>query len=279
MTNQPDYQHDTEFTKLLARQSDIDLTLAALEIARDAYPGLDFRVPLDWIAARAEELSGPVARARSEADALRELGRCLAKTHGLRGQSDAYENADASCLHRVIETGSGLPITLSILYMAVAQRVRIELCGVSAPRHFFMRYESAAGPLFIDAFSDGRVLDEEACARWVRELSGDPDCDIEKALEPASPRAIILRMLNNLKSLYARREEWRAAWRVQHRLAALCPVSYQERRDLAIISLRAHRPGQAVDLLESCLRACPPDEKPTLRAHLDDAGKQLARWN
>ena len=279
MTRQPDYQRDTEFTKLLARQSDVDLTLAALELARDAYPEFDFRAPLEWIDARADEIAGAVATARDEKHALRELGRCLAEQHGIRGDDQAYEDPDASCLHRVIETGRGLPISLSILYMAVGERLRIELKGVSAPRHFLTRYEAAEGPLFVDAFSGGRVLDETACARWVQKLSGCNEEDVSRALEPATPRTIIVRMLNNLKALYTRREDWLAAWRVQHRLSALHPASYQERRDLAVVSLRANRPGQAIDLLESCLRACPPDEQPALRTHLDAAGVQLARWN
>jgi len=66
---------------------------------------------------------------------------------------------------------------------------------------------------------------------------------------------------------------------VQHRLTALAPCSYQERRDLALISIRANRPGHAVDLLRSCLRTCSTDEKPALERHLQEASSQLCRWN
>ncbi len=279
MIHHTHYQHDTEFTKLLARRSDVDLTLAALELARDLYPGLDFRPTFDWINARGAELAGPVARARNERESLSELGRCLAEIHGIHGSPEAYEQADGSCLNRVIETGNGLPITLSILYMAVASQVGIELQGVSAPLHFLTRYESAEGPLFVDAFGDGRVLDEQECVEWLRAIADDETTDMERALQPALPRTIILRMLNNLKAIHARQENWRAAWRVQHRLSALHPASYEERRDLAVISLWADRPGQAIDLLRSCLRNCAPTERDALNSHLADAEKQLVRWN
>jgi regulator of sirC expression with transglutaminase-like and TPR domain len=86
-------------------------------------------------------------------------------------------------------------------------------------------------------------------------------------------------MLNNLKVLYARQSNWSAAWMVQHRLTALQPSSYCERRDLALISLHANRPGPALDLLRSCLRNCPEDEKPTLEHHLQEASSQICRWN
>jgi regulator of sirC expression with transglutaminase-like and TPR domain len=103
---------------------------------------------------------------------LQAISDCLGGKHGLRGNEQAYERPDSSYLNRIIETSSGLPIALSILYMAVAERVRVDLHGVSAPRHFLLRYESAEGPLFIDPFSGGRVLDEQECTGWISELSG-----------------------------------------------------------------------------------------------------------
>jgi len=102
---------------------------------------------------------------------------------------------------------------------------------------------------------------------------------VRSSLKPAGSRTIVIRMLNNLKALYVRQENWPAAWMVQHRLTALAPCSYQERRDLALISLRANRPGHAIDLLHSCLRTCPTDEKPALERHLQEASSQLCRWN
>ena len=195
------------------------------------------------------------------------------------GDAGCYEKAESSFLNRVIETGRGLPITLSILYMAVAERVGIELRGVSAPKHFLTRYESVEGTLFIDPFASGRIVSHRECMRWLCEISGLRKSDVRASLKPAGPRSIVLRMLNNLKCLYVRQENWTAAWVVQHRLAALVPCSYQERRDLALISIRANRPGHAIDLLRSCLRTCPNQEKPALELHLQEANSQLCRWN
>ena len=116
------YECDCEFFKMLTRRCDVNLTTVALELARDAYPRLDFQTTLDWFDARAEELSGPIARAKSEADVLAELGRCLAQVHGITGDKRAYEHPDGSYLNRVIETKRGIPISLSALYMGVAER-------------------------------------------------------------------------------------------------------------------------------------------------------------
>jgi regulator of sirC expression with transglutaminase-like and TPR domain len=274
-----DYRCDREFFKLLTRRSDVDLVAVSLEIARDADPQLDAAAVHEWIEQRAAEVRGPVARADSEAEALAELGRCIHETHGLTGGCAAFETADGSYLHKVIETKTGIPISLSILYMAVAARVGLDLKGVAAPRHFLTRYESADGPLFLDAYHGGRVLTLDECLRFLAGLTGHPRELLRPGLAPADARAIVARMLNNLKALYTKRGEWTAAWQVQHRLVALQPASYSERRDLALIALKAGRPGFALDLLNSCLASGPKDEQAELKAHLQAAQAQLCRWN
>lgn len=273
------FECDAEFLKLMTRRADVDLTAAALELARDAHPRLDFRQTFDWLDDRVRELSGPVARAKTETEALQHLSHCLAEVHGIFGDRCCYERPDSSYLNRVIETRRGIPISLSVLYMAVAERLGLELKGVCAPMHFLTRYESLDGVLFIDAFSHGRILTYRECTDWLRSLCHAPPSHLERALQPATPRDIVIRMLNNLKALYVQQENWGAAWKVQHRLAALKPSSYQERRDLALISLQSNHPGPAIDLLQSCLRTCPSHDKDVLEGHLAEASRQLARWN
>src|SRR6202162_1751982 len=188
MTAEPAYACDSEFLKLLTRRGDVDLTVVALELARDAYPGLDFRPVLDWVDDCAGQLSGSIARARCESESLRLLAECLAERHGIFGDDDCYEQPDSSYLHRVIETGRGLPITLSILYMAVADRVGIDLRGVSAPRHFLTRYESVGGTLFVDPFARGRIISQRECMKWLCEVSGLSKSEVRPALKPARSR-------------------------------------------------------------------------------------------
>jgi len=274
-----DFTCDSEFMKLLTRRTDVNLTVAALELARDAYPHLRFEDTFDWIAARAEEIARPVARARCELKALAELRGCLASCHGIRGDRESYDLADCSYLHRVIELRRGIPISLSLLYMAVAAEVGITLHGVSAPGHFLTRYESVEGPVFLDAFAEGKILTPEECIARMKQSSGLSEEQIIASLEPVGPRTIVIRMLNNLKALHVRQENWSAAWIVQHRLTALQPTSYSERRDLALISLKSNRPGMALDLFESCLQRCPCEEMPSLEQHLAEARRQIVRWN
>jgi uncharacterized alpha-E superfamily protein len=168
-----DFADDIEFRKLLGRQDDIvNLTVAALELARDAYPEIVFESVFRWIDDRAGELRGPVARAGSDEGLLGELGECLAKRHEIVGSREIFEHADGSFLNRVIERKTGIPISLSVLYMAVAERTGIALKGVAAPGHFLTCYETIDSPLFVDAFARGRIRTFDETAEWLAETQG-----------------------------------------------------------------------------------------------------------
>lgn len=274
-----DFTGDPEFCKLLARRDDVDLARAALELARDAQPNLDFEHSLIWIRKRAEELRSHILRVRGDREMLRELVKCLNGTHGLHGDKQAFQRAECSYINRVIETGVGIPISLSVVYVAVAQSAGLDLFGVASPMHFLTRLDTIQGPLFVDAFHSGQVLNYDDCIEWLESLSGLSSEEIERSLEPATPREIIVRMLNNLKALHVTQESWEQAWLVQRRLLALHTRALDHRRDLAIIAMKSNRPGVAIDLLETCLKDCSPEDRPMFRGHLHAAENLLSKWN
>ncbi len=274
-----DFSQDAEFSKLLVRDSNVDLTIVSLEIARDANPGLRFDETLDWIAARGAELAGPTAAAWSEADGLRALCHLMAETYGLRGDDQAFQTPASSYLPEVIAQKRGIPISLSVLYMAVAQAAGIELRGVAAPQHFLTRFDAVDGPMFVDAFGGGLILDRQECLRFLHEMTNMPESELKPCLKPVGARAIVIRMLNNLKVLHAKLEDWPAAWLVQERLVALKPGCYEEHRDLAFIALKSERSQQALEMLDDCLAECPENQAELLQQHIEEAKRQLARWN
>ena len=279
MTVDIDFVRDTEFCKLLARREDVTLTRVALELARDEQPQLEFSETLEWIELRAAELRSHLLKVRSDRDMLKELVRCLAGTHGLHGSKNAFERAECSYLNRVIETGVGIPISLSVVYVAVAQAAGLDLTCVAAPMHFLTRFDSLEGPLFVDAFYEGQVLGYDDCLGWIESMTGLPSEEIERTLKPARPRDVIIRMLNNLKTLHLNQDKWEPAWLVQRRLFALAPQSFEHRRDLALIAIKTDRCGVAVDLLQACLKDGPVKERSVLQGHLRVAERNLSKWN
>jgi len=276
-TNDEPFTSDQEFRKLLARQPDVDVIDAALELARDAFPGLDFGPTRRWIGDRADELRSSAGR--SELEMLRELSLSLSVGHGLRGDAATYRSAESSYLNRVVETGRGIPISLSLLYAAVGERLGLHVYGVGAPSHFLVACETGDERLFVDSFSGGRILDEAQTLCWLREMTGLPAGRIRDTLRPATPREIVVRMLQNLKRLHVEQESWRALFAVQRRLAALHPGSYGERRDLALAAQRSGRFSDAIDLFAGCLSVCPRDEQPVLKRLLRETEAKIATWN
>ena len=265
--------------RLVRRESDVDLVVAALEIARDGQPELDFEPTLQSIRTAIAELTRPVALAGSDRRELDLLIQYLTDELNLHGHYESFDSSDSSYLNRVIETGRGIPITLSVVYMAVANELGIPLTGVAAPSHFLTQLQTDGGVLYIDPFRRGQIMNEAECVDWLHELTELPRAELWPVLKPTSERKIIIRLLNNLKALFGGRSQWRSAWNVQKRLALLSPGSYREKRDLAILSLRAGRPGEAISQLESCIAVCSPEERPVLQQQLKEARRETPLYN
>lgn len=273
------FEKDEQFMRLVRRETDVDLVVAALEISRDAQPDLDFEPTLQRLRTAVSELTRPIALAGDEVAELNLLIEYLTDELNLHGHDDSYDSAESSYLNHVLETGRGIPISLSVVYMAIANELGIPLVGVGAPSHFLTQLETDREVLYVDAFRGGHIMNTEECVQWLHKLTERPVAELRPTLKPASDRNIIVRMLNNLKTVFGVKEHWRKAMNVQARLALLNPGSYREKRDLAIITLRAGRPGAAIDQLEECLSVCAPEERPFLQQQLKDAEREAPMWN
>ena len=279
MSAAPSFKDDNQFLRIVRREVDIDLVVAALEIARDEQPNLDFTPTLETIRSSAAALTRPVALAGNDMNELELLIGYLTNALNLRGDERCFEEAQASYLNCVVESGRGLPITLSVVYMAIAHELGMPLEGIAAPCHFITRFNCDTGLVYIDPFRSGHLMNETECVEWLHEITELPAAEIYPTLKPVGTRAIIIRILHNLKSLFGSREEWTSAWKVQRRLTCLKPGSWRERRDLAILTLRAGRPGEAAGLLEQCISACISHERPVLQHYLREAKRLIPQYN
>jgi regulator of sirC expression with transglutaminase-like and TPR domain len=120
------------------------------------------------------------------------------------GDRSTYTDWRNSCLDHVLETGRGIPITLSVLLVEVARRRGIELVGIGMPAHFLVG-DPHDPEWFVDPFNGGRTLDRAGCAALLRDVTRDQVPWRESHLDPASNRAIIARMLNNLRAGFDQR--------------------------------------------------------------------------
>lgn len=168
-----------------------DLEDAAWRLAASFTSGGDFHRKRRVLDSWGAEVRRRLRKADDEIDSIETLVEFLGGEVGLRGNTDDYYCIDNSLLPEVIDSRLGNPITLSLVYMLVARRARLELAGIGLPGHFIVR----AGELFFDPFHGGRRVGLEECRTLVEEQS----LVLTPAhLRPTTPRQMLIRMLGNI---------------------------------------------------------------------------------
>lgn len=247
-----------EFRQAVERPEEtVDLGRAALTIALAEYPELDC---LDYLR-RIDSLALEVAeRGGTDADAFRSLAALnfvLFSQHGFRGNRDAYYDAENSFLNRVIERKTGIPITLSVLYMEVAQRIGLNVNGVGFPGHFLVKTAIDNNEIVIDPFNGGEIKSPKDLDQMLREMYGGKVGLRPEFLAPVTKKQILLRMLGNLKAIYGRGDALVKMLGVLDRLIIVDPGAVEEVRDRGAVYLRLECYGQAKDDFETYLRLAP----------------------
>lgn len=189
-----DYDRPEQLALLVGKLDDPDLDVGS-NVRR-----------LDELADQVEQRLpvGALGRARAES-----LVAILYTEFEFQGNVEGYYEPSNSFLHRVLDRRLGLPITLCLLYMAVGRRLGINLTGLGLPAHFMLEYRDTDGRWILDPFH-GRVVAAEELSFYLSKMFHQP-IRISVSLDQyrTGSRAMVLRILNNLRSVYVS----------QHRLA------------------------------------------------------------
>lgn len=237
----------------------------ALLIARDAYPALDIarcRAELDALATR---FSSTLESGALVGEQIRHLGFVLFAEGGFRGNDDDYYDPRNSYLNDVLERRVGIPISLSVLVLAVCRRAGVVAEGVGFPGHFLVRVGGPAGVL-IDPFNGGKPLDDTGLTAILRR--SNPSARLSAShVQPVGMRAIWIRMLTNLRAIHEQRSDHRSALVVCDRLVEL-DAGPPARRDRGLHALALGAGAAAASDLDSYLKAAPnaPDRADVERA-------------
>lgn len=246
-----------DFDEYAAQPDDaLDLLQGALLIAKDEYPSLDLGAQV----ARVDALAAPLRAAGVEGlpigGQIAALAEHLFDRRGFRGNERDYYDPRNSYLNVVLDRGLGIPITLSVIYIEVAERVGITAQGVAFPGHFLVRVDGSDAPRIVDPFHGGIELDRNALAGLL-ERAGDRRKLDDTLLEPTPERMVLVRMLMNLRSIYASRGDYPRLLVVLDRIVDLLPDAAREVRDRGLLAARLGAPEAAVDDLEHYLRLAP----------------------
>ncbi|MGY8905514.1 MAG: SirB1 family protein [Burkholderiales bacterium] len=265
------------FTALVQSDTSFPLLEAAAAIAQDEYPELDVQQVLGDV----DQLLARVKR-RFPADAqalhrLRILNQFFYHDLGFGGNINNYYEIDNSYLHAVLKTRRGIPISLAVLWMELAQGLGLKVRGVAFPGHFMVKITLPKGQVVMDPFSGQSLSREELAERLepYKRRSGlvdEFDVPLGLYLQPASGRDIIARMLRNLKEIHTSAQDWQRVLGVQDRLLVLLSDAWSEHRDRGLAHAALGHTAQAVADLETYL------------AHADDAldldemAERVAQW-
>jgi regulator of sirC expression with transglutaminase-like and TPR domain len=221
---------------------DIDVATGAALIARDAYAGIG----VDRLLSRFDDLAAPLVAAGDlgglppalQADAL---SSHLYEQLGFRGNEQDYYDPRNSLLPDVLDRKLGIPITLALVYCEVARRVGVRARGVSFPGHFLVRIDPPGredAPVAVDPFFGGRRLDEAGLQRLLERSAPSQRLVVAEHLAPATPRAMLVRMLINLKWIHATRGDFARALLALDRIICLTPDSVPALRERGMLAAR-----------------------------------------
>ena len=277
------------FAELMARdEAEIDLARACLLIATDAYPGLDVEGYLGEIERLAARLRGRLAPGGGAEERVLALNQFLFDDLGYSGNADNYYDPRNSFLNEVLDRRTGIPITLSVLYLEIGRRIGLELEGVSFPGHFLVRLRLRGAMLVLDPFSGGEALSEsdlrERLQRVIPEgaAGGVPvgALPLDPFLEPAGKRQILARLLRNLKGIYREAGKPQRLLDVLNRMLVVAPEAHGELRERGLLyqKLECYR-AALKDLQDYSALAPEAPDIDDVRAKLVELSAQCARLN
>ena len=240
----------TEGLKNLLTQSEVklDLAAAALQIASEEYPDLDVASYLMRLDRLAERAAGRLSLSVEPdvIDSLDSINRTLYREEGFSGNSDVYYDPRNSFLNEVLDRRTGIPITLSIIYMEVGRRLGMDIRGVGLPGHFLVKCMAASGEWLIDPFFGGKTVTEAECRQRLKRLHGEKFSFHRSFLDCVTKRQILGRLLANLKMIYLVQRDFRRALNVIEKIVLIFPEAAGEIRDRGSVSFRLQHFSAAI---------------------------------
>lgn len=250
------------FANLVAEDEGLPLLEAAASVAQDEHPDLDVQAVLEAVDRLARRLRDRLTPDASPAHRLRHLIRYFHGELGFAGNLNNYYEADNSFIHRVLETRRGIPITLAVLMVEIAQQAGLRAAGVAFPGHFLVKFRVGLGEVVVDPFSGEslsahRLEERLQLYRQGSGLPADLELPLEFFLRAATPRQILARLLRNLKEIHRSAQDWPRLLAVQQRLVLLLPDDASELRERGLVLEALGAWGAAAQDFDAYLRRHP----------------------
>ncbi|MGH2415171.1 MAG: SirB1 family protein, partial [Microcystaceae cyanobacterium] len=201
----------------------INLAKASLYFAQTEYPNLDLDEYLNALDTIAEEVRERLLNNFYPLKVIQTINQYLFADLGFRGNTIDYYDPRNSFLNEVIERRTGIPITLSVVYLEIAQRLDFSMVGVGMPGHFLIRPNFEDVGIFVDVFNQGEILFEQDCETKLSQVYQQTVKLESYFLQPISNQQILVRMLTNLKLIYFNLQQLSKALKIVELLLLMLP--------------------------------------------------------
>jgi regulator of sirC expression with transglutaminase-like and TPR domain len=240
---------------------EINLGAASLYAASSEFPDLDVIAYQGRIAQLGDRVKSRLATHYSNYDFVGAMHEVLFEQSGFTGDRKNYFDPNNSHLNEVIDRLKGNPVALSILYIEVARVAGVVVDGISLRKHFVVAVGSGEERIYVDPFHKGGLLSRKECVTNIlgkdRVKNGDFDDLERKFLNPAKKRAMLRRLLSNLKVAHEKHKQYELALSASERIQLLDPANLRNLSELAHLQTKVGNFNDAVQSLTQFLERAP----------------------
>ncbi|PUE26507.1 SirB1 family protein [Limnohabitans sp. Jir72] len=260
------------FASLVQSDEHFPLLEAAASLAQDEEPDLDVQHVLDDVERLLKKVKARLPEDADELTRLAILAQVFYKDMGFGVNANDFYAPENSYLQEVLRTRRGLPISLAVIWLELAQGLGLHAQGISFPGHFLVKVALEGGLVVLDPLT-GESLGLDNLAERLGPYRNDVDwaagADLDSGetplglyLQACPPRDLLARMLRNLKEVFRAQGDWPRMLAVLERLVVLLPEVWTERRDRGLVHAELGHMQEALHDLQVYLGAEPsaPDQ-------------------
>ena len=255
------------FASLVQSDDQFPLLEAAASLAQDEEPTLDVQQVLDDEARLVKRVKARMPEAADDLTRLANLTQVFYKDLGFGMNANDYYAPENSYIFDVLRTRRGIPISLAVIWLELAQALDLQAQGISFPGHFLVKVTLEGGLVVLDPLTGeslglDSLSDRLSPYRAPEDQFAAPDLDEGETplglyLQGCPPRDMLARMLRNLKEIFRSQEDWPRMLQVLDRLVVLLPEAWDERRDRGLVHAELGHVHEALQDLRQYLEAVP----------------------
>jgi regulator of sirC expression with transglutaminase-like and TPR domain len=255
------------FASLVQSDEHFPLLEAAASLAQDEEPALDVQHVLDDVARLLKRVQSRLPEDADDLTRLAILTQVFYQDLGFGANANDFYAPENSYLNEVLRTRRGIPISLAVLWLELAQALGLHAQGISFPGHFLVKVTLNDGLVVLDPLTGESLgLDNlsERLSPFRDPVDQTASADLDEGetplglyLQACPARDMLARMLRNLKEIFRSQEDWPRMLQVLDRLVVLLPEVWAERRDRGLVHAELGHVHEALQDLQVYLDAEP----------------------